>query len=72
MSDSGGWCSSIGGRNSTEHITDDNLTKALSNFLANKRVASFGDGPGIYKEKIDMRLVKYYLMMHSMAHHLLN
>jgi hypothetical protein len=53
VSDSGGWCSSISGRNSSKHVTDDNFAKALSDFLANKRVASFGDGPGVYKEKIE-------------------
>jgi hypothetical protein len=53
VSDNGGWCSSISGRNSSRHGTDDNFAKALSDFLANKRVASFGDGPGLYKEKIE-------------------
>jgi hypothetical protein len=53
VSDNGGYCSSISGRNSSGHRTDDNFAKALSDFLANKRVASFGDGPGLYKEKIE-------------------
>jgi len=53
VSDSGGWCSSISGRNSSKHMTDDSFAKALSDFLENKRVASFGDGPGVYREKIE-------------------
>jgi hypothetical protein len=61
VSDSGGWFSSISGRNSSLHMTDDNFAKALSDFLANKRVASFGDGPGVYKEKIEAmrKLISY-------------
>ena len=51
--DSGGWCSSISGIKSSQHMTDDNFAKALSDFLENKRVASFGDGPGVYREKIE-------------------
>ena len=50
VSDSGGWCSKISGKNSSEHMTDKKLSKALSKFLVGKRVASFGDGPGVYKE----------------------
>lgn len=49
----GGWCSRLSGKNSTEHITDIELAKELSFYLRNKRVASFGDGPGLYKEIFD-------------------
>ena len=31
-------------------MTDEPLAKALSKFLIGKKVASFGDGPGVYKE----------------------
>jgi hypothetical protein len=50
VSDNGGWCSKISGKNSSQHMTDISLSKALSKFLVGKRVASFGDGPGVYKE----------------------
>ena len=50
VSDSGGWCSKISGKNSSQHMTDVPLSKALSKFLVGKKVASFGDGPGVYKE----------------------
>ena len=50
VSDNGGWCSKISGKNSSEHKTDVPLSKALSKFLSGKKVASFGDGPGVYKE----------------------
>ena len=46
----GGWCSNISGKNSPNHMTDEPLAKALSKFLTGKMVASFGDGPGVYKE----------------------
>lgn len=46
----GGWCSHLSGKNSSEHITDLELAKELSIYLRNKRVASFGDGPGLYKD----------------------
>ena len=50
VSANGGWCSKISGRNSTQHMTDEPLALALSEFLHSKRVASFGDGPGFYKD----------------------
>ena len=53
VSPNGGWCSSISGRNSSQHLTDFKFAKALSEFLKSKRVASFGDGPGVYKETLD-------------------
>ncbi|RNA36869.1 SAM dependent methyltransferase [Brachionus plicatilis] len=46
----GGWCSELSGKNSSEHITDVEIAKELSFYLRNKKVASFGDGPGLYKE----------------------
>lgn len=50
VSINGGWCSPLSGKNSSEHVTDVEIAKELSFFLRNKRVASFGDGPGLYKE----------------------
>ena len=50
VSQNGGWCSKISGKNSSQHLTDHSLAKFLSKFLTGKRVASFGDGPGFYKE----------------------
>jgi len=46
VSENGGWCSKISGKNSSQHATDFALAKELSNYLKGKRVASFGDGPG--------------------------
>ena len=46
VSERGGWCSKISGKNSTQHRTDVKLAIALSKYLTGKRVASFGDGPG--------------------------
>ena len=60
-SDSGGWCQRISGASSKEHVTDENMVKYLSNFLKGKEVASFGDGPGMYKKKIsELNQVKLY------------
>ena len=50
VSENGGWCSSISGRNSSQHMTDYYFANATSLFLKDKQVASLGDGPGIYKE----------------------
>ncbi|RMZ96335.1 SAM dependent methyltransferase [Brachionus plicatilis] len=50
VSDNGGWCSKISGKNSSQHKTDSKMAKYLSKFLSGKSVASFGDGPGMYKE----------------------
>ena len=36
VSGNGGWCSKISGKNSSEHMTDTHLAKALSNFLLGK------------------------------------
>ena len=50
VSVNGGWCSKISGKNSTQHMTDEPLALALSKFMRGKKVASFGDGPGVYKD----------------------
>lgn len=61
VSQNGGWCSKLSGKNSIEHRTDYKLAAYLSNLLAGKCVASFGDGPGIYHDLIlQMRQVKCY------------
>ena len=46
VSENGGWCSKISGKNSPQHVTDTPMAIALSEYLKGKRVASFGDGPG--------------------------
>ena len=46
VSENGGWCSKISGKNSPQHLTDTPMAIALSEYLKGKRVASFGDGPG--------------------------
>ena len=55
---SGGWCE----RNvSYGHQTDVQLANAFANFLIGKKVGSFGDGPGHYKNIIDKSsLVQLY------------
>jgi 2-polyprenyl-3-methyl-5-hydroxy-6-metoxy-1,4-benzoquinol methylase len=53
VSNSGGWCSKISGLNSKQHMIDIGLAIELSSFLKQKKVASFGDGPGAYKLKLD-------------------
>ena len=53
VSNSGGWCSKISGLNSKQHMIDIELAIELSSFLKQKKVASFGDGPGAYKLKLD-------------------
>lgn len=49
----GGWCKETSQENSTEHATDKTLIPQLSKLLSDKTVASFGDGPGIYKREIE-------------------
>ena len=46
VSENGGWCSKISGKNSPLHLTDTPMAIVLSEYLKGKRVASFGDGPG--------------------------
>ena len=48
----GGWCAGYSANTSVEHKFDASLAAALSTFLAEKRVASFGDGPGLYKREL--------------------
>lgn len=48
----GGWCRNESKEHYREHRTDMNLISELSKFLAGKKVASFGDGPGAYKREI--------------------
>lgn len=50
--DAGGWCRSFSRENGGEHMTDMLLVQALSQFLQNKKVGSFGDGPGAYKREL--------------------
>uniref|UniRef100_A0A2C9KNZ4 Methyltransferase type 11 domain-containing protein n=1 Tax=Biomphalaria glabrata TaxID=6526 RepID=A0A2C9KNZ4_BIOGL len=50
VSANGGWCEETGRPNSKSHITDPRFATALSRFLTQKTVGSFGDGPGTYKE----------------------
>ena len=49
----GGWCKETSQENSTEHATDKTLIPHMSILLSDKTVASFGDGPGIYKREIE-------------------
>lgn len=53
ISANGGWCAQTSGTNSSSHVWDQGLSKALSTFLKGKSVASFGDGPGLYKKHLD-------------------
>lgn len=52
VSESGGWCATVSGENSREHKTDTKLVPALADFFSGKLVASFGDGPGVYKQML--------------------
>ncbi|XP_053406082.1 uncharacterized protein LOC123566181 isoform X2 [Mercenaria mercenaria] len=61
VSSTGGWCAQISVENSGEHNTDRKLVPVLANFLKYKYVASFGDGPGRYKQlMLDTGLLKGY------------
>ncbi|CAG0911541.1 unnamed protein product, partial [Cyprideis torosa] len=46
------WCAELSGKDSGFHGYNEPLAKALSTFLAGKRVASFGDGPGQYQQLV--------------------
>lgn len=60
-SGSGGWCQSSSKEDSGHHMTDKPLAAALADFFKGKRVASFGDGPGRYKQLIlDSKKVSGY------------
>ena len=50
VSSSGGWCKKDSRPTSKQHKTDLKLAKKLSDYLKGKSVASFGDGPGLYKK----------------------
>lgn len=52
VASSGGWCAKTSVENSGEHKTDTNLIPVLADFLKDMHVASFGDGPGRYKQKL--------------------
>lgn len=61
VSMNGGWCSKLSGRDSNQHVADVKLARELSRFLSGKTVASFGEGPGEYKEIIlNLNQVKCY------------
>ena len=51
-SETGGWCAAASRRTDGYHISDDAFAKTLSNYFAGKRLASFGDGPGYYREYV--------------------
>ncbi|XP_055875544.1 uncharacterized protein LOC106051190 isoform X3 [Biomphalaria glabrata] len=53
VSANGGWCEETSRPNSKSHITDPEFATALSRFLTQKTVGSFGDGPGTYKKLLD-------------------
>ena len=50
--DQGGWCKQASTEKGGQHMTDASLIPALSQFLKNKSVSSFGDGPGAYKREM--------------------
>jgi len=62
VSENGGWCQKISGTNSTRpRSIDEALVSYLSNYLADKAIASFGDGPGFYKNAfLKMNKVRSY------------
>ncbi|XP_053392391.1 uncharacterized protein LOC128555060 [Mercenaria mercenaria] len=45
----GGWCPKA---TKAEHVTDEGLVTALILFFKDKHIGSFGDGPGVYKQRI--------------------
>ncbi|XP_045215406.1 uncharacterized protein LOC123565615 isoform X1 [Mercenaria mercenaria] len=54
----GGWCPKA---TKTEHVTDEGLVKTLIIFFKDKHIGSFGDGPGVYKQRIlNSRKVKSF------------
>lgn len=50
VAQSGGWCLEESKPNSTYHAFDGELARTLGHLLKGQRVASFGDGPGLYKK----------------------
>ena len=62
VSDNGGWCEVASRSNGGNHLFDSKLAEWLSHFFLNKKVASFGDGPGDFKKYIDdTKRVKEYV-----------
>ncbi|BFZ17690.1 hypothetical protein BsWGS_20729 [Bradybaena similaris] len=53
VSENGGWCGNTSSSTSLEHVWDEPFSKAMSTFLEGKCVASFGEGPGLYKKHMD-------------------
>ncbi|XP_060604954.1 uncharacterized protein LOC132757643 [Ruditapes philippinarum] len=51
-SETGGWCMEQSKATGGKHMTDRNLVPTLAQFFKGKYVASFGDGPGMYKKLI--------------------
>ncbi|WAR00320.1 hypothetical protein MAR_024692 [Mya arenaria] len=51
--EAGGWCRKASTEDGGEHMTDLKLVKALSAFLKEKSVGSFGDGPGAYMREMN-------------------
>lgn len=49
-SNTGGWCETSSKEHSGYHVTDKPLVPALAELFKGKYVASFGDGPGRYKQ----------------------
>ncbi|KAL4217203.1 hypothetical protein ACF0H5_023656 [Mactra antiquata] len=61
VSSTGGWCAQTSVENSGQHKTDKQLIPVLAEFFKDKHVASFGDGPGRYKQLLlDTGLLKGY------------
>lgn len=61
VSSTGGWCAQTSVEDSGEHKTDTKLVPVLAEFFKGKSVASFGDGPGRYKQMLsDTGLLKVY------------
>ncbi|KAK3607493.1 hypothetical protein CHS0354_031111 [Potamilus streckersoni] len=49
----GGWCLQESKEDSGKHVTDNVLAEGLAELFKGTRVASFGDGPGRYKQLIE-------------------
>lgn len=61
VSSTGGWCANTSIENSGHHKTDKKLAPVLADFFKGKYIASFGDGPGRYKQLLtDSGLLKGY------------
>jgi hypothetical protein len=61
ISTTGGWCKKDSTEDGGNHMTDLDLAAGLIEFLKDKTIASFGDGPGRYKQIfLDSKKVKSY------------